>query len=82
MQGMGGLAMQVDIKQDVIMRDIIGMGAHGVVRRGLYKDQPVALKQFPADSAEHVACELDILTRLRHPNTVGLLGVGYDDTHT
>jgi serine/threonine protein kinase len=78
-----GLALQVDVERDLVVQGVLGDGTYSVVRQGLYKGQPVALKLFSADVAAGIFIqELDILTRLRHPNTVSLLGVGCDDTHT
>ncbi|XP_043716969.1 U-box domain-containing protein 33-like [Telopea speciosissima] len=55
----------------------IGEGGYGIVYRGKLRQTPVAIKMLHADNLDgHVEFqqEVDVLSRVRHPNIVTLIG--------
>mmetsp|Transcript_11658 Transcript_11658/g.19998 ORF Transcript_11658/g.19998 Transcript_11658/m.19998 type:complete len:445 (-) Transcript_11658:264-1598(-) len=68
------------------LRDIIGKGAFGVVRKGFSKatGEPVAIKTFKKknlseDDYKYLKREIDIVTRVDHPNVVNTFDVFESD---
>ncbi|XP_065836431.1 tyrosine-protein kinase CSK-like [Oscarella lobularis] len=91
----GGVAVVVDIKQfeksgwaikrqDLSIGASIGKGEFGDVHSGMYKGQKVAIKTLKDDQAaiQSFLQEASLMTRLRHPNLVQLLGVSLDQKPT
>lgn len=75
-----------------ITDNVIGRGAFGEVRIGVWRGIDVAVKRLhalgnekvteesddPSLNAENLKREIDLLSKLRHPNLVLFLGVTYD----
>eukprot|EP01112_Ceratiomyxa_fruticulosa_P016483 TRINITY_DN498_c0_g4_i1.p1 TRINITY_DN498_c0_g4~~TRINITY_DN498_c0_g4_i1.p1 ORF type:complete len:529 (+),score=79.00 TRINITY_DN498_c0_g4_i1:388-1974(+) len=64
--------------------DVIGVGSHGVVYKGVWKNLHVAIKQFKVTSFQRASVtgmiqESRLLSSLRHPNILMLLGVSADN---
>ncbi|XP_017835301.1 tyrosine-protein kinase receptor torso [Drosophila busckii] len=64
---------------DVLLQDVLGEGAFGLVRRGIYQQRQVAVKLLKVErNAEDVQAfkrEIQMLKALgRHPNIVGIVG--------
>jgi hypothetical protein len=71
---------QWEIHPDELQRQLyIGEGASGRVYSGLFKETPVAIKELIVPESSALASEfkkeVDILTKLRHPNLVLFMGV-------
>jgi len=69
-------------------RNLIGKGGFGRVYRGVLKDgQIVAIKKMDLPTSKHAdgerefRVEIDILSRLEHPNLVTLIGYCADGKH-
>lgn len=63
-------------KEDVILASKLGKGEFGDVWEGKYKNSLVAIKCLKDDArAQKILKEASIMTSLRHPNLVELLGV-------
>ncbi|TDG47103.1 hypothetical protein AWZ03_006540 [Drosophila navojoa] len=63
----------------VLLQDVLGEGAFGLVRRGVYKQRQVAvklLKDHPnEEDVQAFKCEIEMLRAVgRHPNIVGIVG--------
>ncbi|XP_060654421.1 tyrosine-protein kinase receptor torso [Drosophila nasuta] len=63
----------------VLLQDVLGEGAFGLVRRGIYKQRQVAVKllkdQPNEEDVEAFRCEIQMLKSVgRHPNIVGIVG--------
>ncbi|XP_016990524.2 tyrosine-protein kinase receptor torso [Drosophila rhopaloa] len=63
----------------VLLQDVLGEGAFGLVRRGIYKKRQVAvklLKDEPNDEDVYAfKCEIQMLQAVgKHPNIVGIVG--------
>ncbi|XP_034476435.1 tyrosine-protein kinase receptor torso [Drosophila innubila] len=63
----------------VLLQDVLGEGAFGLVRRGVYKQRQVAVKllkdQPNEEDVEAFRCEIQMLKGVgRHPNIVGIVG--------
>ncbi|EDW02236.1 tyrosine-protein kinase receptor torso [Drosophila grimshawi] len=63
----------------VLLQDVLGEGAFGLVRRGVYKQRQVAvklLKDHPnEEDVQAFKCEIQMLRAVgRHPNIVGIVG--------
>nr|XP_017012577.2 LOW QUALITY PROTEIN: tyrosine-protein kinase receptor torso [Drosophila takahashii] len=63
----------------VLLQDVLGEGAFGLVRRGVYKKRQVAvklLKDEPNDEDVYAfKCEIQMLKAVgKHPNIVGIVG--------
>jgi hypothetical protein len=67
------------LPNDLSRGQVIGEGASGLVYSGLYNETPVAIKE--AVSSSHCSFptefrkEVEILTKLRHPNLVLFMGI-------
>ncbi|XP_061173254.1 tyrosine-protein kinase CSK-like isoform X2 [Saccostrea echinata] len=70
----GGWVIQ---KKDLQEIELIGRGEFGDVYKGLYKNQFVAVKQLKDQdrAAQAFLKEASVMTSLRHPNLVQLIGV-------
>lgn len=75
----GGWVIQ---KKDLQEIELIGRGEFGDVYKGLYKNQFVAVKQLKDQdrAAQAFLKEASVMTSLRHPNLVQLIGVVLGDT--
>lgn len=75
----GGWVIQ---KKDLQEIELIGRGEFGDVYKGLYKNQFVAVKQLKDQdrAAQASLKEASVMTSLRHPNLVQLIGVVLGDT--
>ncbi|XP_020802892.1 tyrosine-protein kinase receptor torso [Drosophila serrata] len=65
--------------RSVLLQDVLGEGAFGLVRRGVYKKRQVAvklLKDEPNDEDVYAfKCEIQMLKAVgKHPNIVGIVG--------
>ncbi|KAH8372645.1 hypothetical protein KR009_001911 [Drosophila setifemur] len=65
--------------RSVLLQDVLGEGAFGLVRRGVYKKRQVAvklLKDEPNDEDVYAfKCEIQMLKSVgKHPNIVGIVG--------
>ncbi|KAH8261637.1 hypothetical protein KR044_012751 [Drosophila immigrans] len=63
----------------VLLQDVLGEGAFGLVRRGVYKQRQVAVKllkdQPNEEDVQAFRCEIQMLKAVgRHPNIVGIVG--------
>ncbi|XP_068144793.1 tyrosine-protein kinase receptor torso [Drosophila tropicalis] len=63
----------------VLLQDILGEGAFGLVRRGVFKKRQVAVKllkdQPNEEDVQAFKCEIQMLKAVgRHPNIVGIVG--------
>ncbi|XP_064542287.1 tyrosine-protein kinase receptor torso isoform X1 [Drosophila montana] len=63
----------------VLLQDVLGEGAFGLVRRGVYKQRQVAVKllkdQPNEEDVQAFKCEIQMLRAVgRHPNIVGIVG--------
>lgn len=63
-------------KQELTIYDLIGKGSFGVVKRGVWRGTDVALKILKDDNVDlkEFIMELNILSRLHHPNVLQMLG--------
>lgn len=68
--------------EDITIDTVIGSGGFGKVYLGSYKGTKVAVKQIPLHSNNHneVLMEIVHAARVRHPNTVGLIGASLQGT--
>ncbi|KAK3602356.1 hypothetical protein CHS0354_013350 [Potamilus streckersoni] len=68
--------------KDLLMGEVIGEGEFGVVHKGVYKDMHVAIKSLrdKNKAAQQFLEEASLMTSLRHPNLVSLIGVVLGDT--
>ncbi|XP_022097389.1 tyrosine-protein kinase CSK-like isoform X2 [Acanthaster planci] len=64
-------------RKNIQLGDLIGKGNFGDVRKGNYMGRKVAIKQLKDDSkaAQTFLAEASVMTKLRHPNLVQLMGV-------
>ncbi|XP_017079376.2 tyrosine-protein kinase receptor torso [Drosophila eugracilis] len=63
----------------VLLQDVLGEGAFGLVRRGVYKKRQVAVKLLKDEPNEEdvyaFKCEIQMLKAVgKHPNIVGIVG--------
>ncbi|XP_017132900.1 tyrosine-protein kinase receptor torso [Drosophila elegans] len=63
----------------VLLQDVLGEGAFGLVRRGIYKKRQVAVKLLKDEPNEEdvyaFKCEIQMLKAVgKHPNIVGIVG--------
>lgn len=63
----------------VLLQDVLGEGAFGLVKRGVYKQRQVAVKllkdQPNEEDVQAFRCEIQMLKAVgRHPNIVGIVG--------
>ncbi|XP_048732649.1 tyrosine-protein kinase CSK-like isoform X1 [Ostrea edulis] len=75
----GGWVIQ---KKDLQEIELIGRGEFGDVYKGLYRNEFVAVKQLKDQdrAAQAFLKEASVMTSLRHPNLVQLIGVVLGDT--
>ncbi|XP_060595161.1 tyrosine-protein kinase CSK-like isoform X3 [Ruditapes philippinarum] len=68
--------------EDLKIGELIGKGEFGDVNKGLYKDKPVAIKKLKDDNraAQSFLQEASLMTSVRHPNLVSLIGIIQDKT--
>jgi serine/threonine protein kinase len=63
----------------------IGRGGYGTVSRGTYKDRPAAIKDVKGvgddakDFMKYFLREVQVMSRMRHPATVGFIGCRMPD---
>ncbi|KAH8277721.1 hypothetical protein KR018_004198 [Drosophila ironensis] len=65
--------------RSVLLQDVLGEGAFGLVRRGVYKNRQVAVKLLKDEPNEEdvyaFKCEIQMLKAVgKHPNIVGIVG--------
>ncbi|KAH8233334.1 hypothetical protein KR026_006937 [Drosophila bipectinata] len=65
--------------RSVLLQDVLGEGAFGLVRRGVYKKRQVAVKLLKDEPNEEdvyaFKCEIQMLKAVgKHPNIVGIVG--------
>ncbi|KAF7062945.1 hypothetical protein CFC21_069485 [Triticum aestivum] len=63
----------------------IGKGGYGDVYKGVYKGRDVAVKLLHVDTVQGIddlqyLSEVDILSRIKHPNIIQFLGYSYETT--
>ncbi|KAJ8304367.1 hypothetical protein KUTeg_017950 [Tegillarca granosa] len=69
------------LPKDLFVGELIGKGEFGDVYKGRYKDHQVAIKQLKdKNSAQTFLKEASVMTSVRHPNLVQLIGVVIADT--
>ncbi|KAK2705363.1 hypothetical protein QYM36_017408 [Artemia franciscana] len=70
-------------ENDLVLRECIGKGEFGDVLLGFYRSERVAVKMLKDTSraAQKFLAEASVMTSLRHPNLVQLLGVVFSDPH-
>lgn len=60
---------------EITIQNTLGKGGFGVVKKGLWRGTGIAMKIIPTiDNFHEFEVELDILSRLHHPNICQLLG--------
>ncbi|GAM28475.1 hypothetical protein SAMD00019534_116510 [Acytostelium subglobosum LB1] len=72
------LSTQIDF-EEIVFYDNIGEGGFGVVYRGVWRGQEVAVKMLKTKNLskellEEVNREVDLMNKLRHPNIVSFVG--------
>lgn len=60
-------------------KDILGKGAYGVVYRGTYEDEQVAVKRIQLDTLGSEDREVKLQIKLDHENVLKILTVEDDD---
>lgn len=63
-------------KNELIIEEILGKGSFGVVKKGQWRGTDVALKILQDENVDYTefVIEMNILSRLHHPNILQLLG--------
>ncbi|XP_052283250.1 tyrosine-protein kinase CSK-like isoform X2 [Dreissena polymorpha] len=67
---------------ELTMGELVGKGEFGDVHKGLFKGEPVAIKKLKDDNraAQAFLQEASLMTSVRHPNLVSLIGIVQEDT--
>ncbi|XP_030377361.1 tyrosine-protein kinase receptor torso isoform X2 [Scaptodrosophila lebanonensis] len=70
--------LEID-SQDVLLQDVLGEGAFGLVRRGIFQKRQVAVKLLKDNPSEEdvqaFKCEIKVLRSVgKHPNIVSIVG--------
>ncbi|CAG2173531.1 unnamed protein product, partial [Oppiella nova] len=64
---------------EITLEEVVGHGSYGVVRRGLWRGQGVAIKEIKRNDKEAFDTELKQLSRVSaHPNIISLFGAVRD----
>ncbi len=68
---------------DIEIFEVLGQGSSGVVYRGIFNDQEVAIKQLlpktlDDDSIKRFHDEIKLMAHIRHPNIVRMIGCSFD----
>ncbi|XP_052793363.1 tyrosine-protein kinase CSK-like isoform X2 [Mya arenaria] len=68
--------------KELTIGELVGKGEFGDVHKGLFKGGPVAIKKLKDDNraAQAFLQEASLMTTVRHPNLVSLIGIVQDDT--
>ncbi|XP_045156725.1 tyrosine-protein kinase CSK-like isoform X1 [Mercenaria mercenaria] len=76
---LGGWTIKLD---DLVIGELIGKGEFGDVHKGLYKGKAVAIKKLKDDNraAQSFLREASLMTSVRHPNLVSLIGIVQEGT--
>ncbi|CAG2168710.1 unnamed protein product [Oppiella nova] len=65
---------------EITLQEVVGSGTYGVVNKGLWRGQEVAVKQIKPEHHQAFETELKQLSRVSaHPNIVSLLGAIRDN---
>ncbi|KAI6652242.1 epidermal growth factor receptor isoform X1 [Oopsacas minuta] len=72
-------------KRDLEFHEVLGDGEFGEVRKGIYRGIKVAIKTLKPEtctkfSIQNFLAEASVMTDLKHPNLVRLMGINIDET--
>ncbi|KYQ92337.1 putative transmembrane protein [Tieghemostelium lacteum] len=70
------LSTKLDFNELEFFQPPVGEGSFGVVYRGMWRGQEVAIKQMKVSSInmDEVYREMDLMSKLRHPNIISFIG--------
>ena len=70
-------------KKEIEFGEVLGDGEFGEVKKGKYRGIKVAIKTLKRDSkfpVKNFLAEASVMTDLKHPNLVRLMGIHLDET--